>query len=223
LLLNTDKYVFVGWPLGINGDTPRSIGVSLEFNNGEAFKEFLKEFEETASFRQLIDLELATDSVSVAQTLEGVKRSCSPECIPYQVNRWNMLCQSIKSVAVHERNGADVTEAWRILDTYIAGQPEDVKRAAVIQKKRFRFKFMLRSPVARIIHCLPGWEYVFRLRGQNVFHGARYNFQNMEQCGQVAPQLIARVAKAKDDEAKRTREEARSAKDLATPGMTSSG
>jgi len=223
LLLNTDKYVFVGWPLGINGDTPRSIGVSLEFNHGEAFKEFLKEFEETASFQQLIDLELATDSVSVAQTLEGVRRSCSPECIPYQVNQWNMLCQSIKSVAVHERNGADVAEAWRILDRYIASQPEDVKRAAVVLKRRSRLRFMLRSPVARIIHSLPVWEHVLRLRGQHVFRGARYNFQDMEQCGQVAPQLIARVAKAKDDEAKRTREQARGAKDLSTPGMTSSG
>jgi hypothetical protein len=205
LLLNTDKYVFVGWPLGINGGTPRSIGISLEFNNGEAFKEFLGEFEETASFRRLIDLELSTDFVSVAQTLEGVRRSCSPECIPYQVNRLSMLCQSIKSVAVHERNGADVAEAWRILDTYISGQPEDVRRAAVMQKRRSRLKFMLRSPLARIIHNLPVWEYFLRLRGQHVFRGARYNFQNMEQCGEVAPQLIASVAKAKGDEAKRTR------------------
>jgi hypothetical protein len=206
LLLNTDRYVFVGWPLGINGYTPRSIGVTLEFNSGEAFKEFLGEFEETG-FRRTIDLNLATVPVSVAQTLEVVKSNCPHECIPYQVNRWNMLRQSIKSVAVHERNGADVGEAWRILDTYIAGQPEDIKRAAVIQKRRSRFKFMLRGPVARIIHCLPGWEHVFRLRGQDVFHGARYNFQNMEQCGQVAPQLIARVANAKDKRARRTTEE----------------
>jgi hypothetical protein len=66
---------------------------------------------------------------------------------------------------------------------------------------------MLRSPVARIIHRLPGWEYVFRIRGQNVFRGARYKFQNMEQCGQVAPQLITRVANAKDRRARRTTEE----------------
>jgi len=206
LLLNTDRYVFVRWPLEINGNTPRSIGVSLEFNNGAAFKEFLGEFDETG-FLKMIDLNLATISVSVAQTLEVVKSNCTHECVPYQVNRWNMLRQSIESVAVHERNGADVGEAWRILDTYIARQPEGFRRAAVIQKRRSRFKFMLRSPVARIIHRLPGWEYVFRIRGQNVFRGARYKFQNMEQCGQVAPQLITRVANAKDRRARRTTEE----------------
>jgi hypothetical protein len=223
LLVNTDKYVFVGWPLGIDGATPRSIGFTLEFNNGEAFKEFLAEFEETASFRQSIDLELATVSVSLAQTLEGVRRSCSPECIPYQVNRRNMLIQSIESVAIHERNGADVAEAWRILDTYIAGQPEDIKRAAVTQKRRSKVHSMLRNPVGRLIHCLPGWEYLARLRGGYVFRGARHHFQNMEQCGQVAPQLIARVAGPEGDGARRTTEERRSAKDQTKPAKTSSG
>jgi hypothetical protein len=222
LLLNTDKYVFVGWPLGINGATPQSIGFTLEFNKGEAFKEFLGEFEETG-FRKMIDLELATVSVSVAQTLEMVKRSCSPGCIPYQVNRWNMLRQSIKSLAVNERNGADVAEAWRILDRYIASQPEDVKRTAVMQKRHSRFRGMLRRPVVRMIHSFPGWEYLSRLRGQNVFHGARYSFQNMEQCGQVAPQLIARVASRKENEARRTTEERRSAKDQTDSALSSSG
>lgn len=194
LLLNTDQYVFLGWPLGIDGATPQSIGFTLEFNHGEAFQEFSAEFEEAASFRQSIDLDLATGSVSIAQTLEGVRRSCSPACIPYQVNRRSMLSQSIASVAAQERNGADVGEAWRILDAYIARQPEEIKRAAAIQRRNGRVHSMLRHAMARIIHSFPGWEYLARLRGKPVFHGASQHFHNMEECGRIAPDLIASIA-----------------------------
>jgi hypothetical protein len=194
LLLNTEQYVFVGWPLGIDGATPRSIGFTLGFNSGRAFQEFLAEFEETESFRRAIDLDLATVSVSVAQTLEGVRKSCGAGTIPYEVNRRNMLLQSIESVATHERNGADVADAWRILEAYIATQPEDIKRAAFMQKRNFKVRSMLQSALARMIHCLPGWEYLTRLRGGYVFDGSRQHFRNMEECGQIAPQLIAWVA-----------------------------
>ena len=61
LLLNTERYVYIGWPLGIDGATPRSIGFALHFNKGEAFNEFLAEFDEAASFRQAIDLKLGND------------------------------------------------------------------------------------------------------------------------------------------------------------------
>jgi glycosyltransferase involved in cell wall biosynthesis len=194
LLVNTDNYVFVGWPLGIDGATPFSIGMTLGYGYGAPSREFFAEFGETASFRKAIDLELPTVPVCVAQTLEEVRKSCSPECIPYQVNRLNMLFQSIVGVAIQERNGADATEAWRILDTYIANQPEDIKHAAVNQKRRSKLNSMLRSAVARPIHWLPGWEHLAQLRGRHVFHGAHHHFQNMEQCGQVAPGLIAKVA-----------------------------
>jgi hypothetical protein len=192
--VNTDKYVFVGWPLGIDGATPFSIGFTVGYGCGAAFEEFISEFDDTESFRRSIELKLGTVSVIIAQTLEGVRKSCCPECIPYQVNRRNMLFQSIRSVAVQERNGVDVAEAWRILDTYVASQPEDIKRAAVTLKRRSKVDSMLRSAVARVIHRFPGWEYLAHLRGGHIFHGRRHHFQNMEQCGQVAPQLIARVA-----------------------------
>jgi len=194
LLVNADNYVFVGWPLSIDGATPSSIGFTLGYGYGAAFKEFIGEFEDTASFQRSIDFELGTVSVSVAQTLEGVRKSCRPECIPYQVNRRNMLFQSIHGIAVQERNGADVAEAWRTLDAYIANQPEEIKRAAVNQKRRSKVRSLLRSVVAQAIHGLPGWEYLAQARGRLVFHGARHHFQNMEQCGQVAPGLIAKVA-----------------------------
>jgi glycosyltransferase involved in cell wall biosynthesis len=200
LLANTDRYVFVGWPLGIDGGTPRSIGFVLAVNNGEAFREFLAEFEEAASFQELIDLDITTVAVITAQTLENVKKRFYSERIPYQVNLRNMLWQSIESVAVYERNGANVGEEWRILEEYIARQPEDIRRAAVAQRKRSRVHTMLRSPVERLMHCFRGWEYLDRLRGRFFFHGARHHFQNMEQCGEVAPQLIAKVAGAKGSE-----------------------
>lgn len=200
-LVNTDKYVFVGWPLGIDGGTPRSIGFVLAANNGEASREFFAEFEETASFRDLIDLDLMTVAVITAQTLENVRKNFYPERIPYQVNRRNMLCQSIESIAVYERNGANVREEWRILDEYIARQPDDVRRVALNQRKRSRIHSMLRSPVGRMIRSLPGWEYWHRLRGEYVFNGTRHHFQSMGQCGEIAPQLIARVVGAKGSEA----------------------
>jgi len=53
---------------------------------------------------------------------------------------------------------------------------------------------MLRHAVGRIIHSLPGWEYLTRLRGGYVFPGARQHFRNMEECGRIAPQLIASVS-----------------------------
>ena len=194
LLLNTERYVYIGWPLGIDGATPQSIGFALHFNKGEAFNEFLAEFDEAESFRQAIDLQLATTSVCIAQTLEEVIRGCGLESIPYKVNRQNMLLQSIDGVVRHERNGADVSEAWRILDAYIARQPEDIKLAATRHKGNARTHSRLRHAVGRIVHSLPGWEYVARLRGGYVFHGARQHFGNMEECGRIAPQLIASVS-----------------------------
>jgi hypothetical protein len=197
-LLNTEQFVFIGWPLGIDGATSRSIGFTLQFNIGKAFKEFLEEFDAEASFRQSIDLQLATISVCIAQTLEEVRRSCGLASVPYHVNRLNVLLQSIDSVAAHERNGADVAEAWRILDAYIAKQPEEVKRAAIRQKKNARMHSMIRHAVGRIIHSLPAWEYLARLRGGHLFDGARQHFRNMEECGQIAPQLIASIAGQRD-------------------------
>jgi hypothetical protein len=193
-LLNTEQFVFVGWPLGIDGATSRSIGFTLQFDTGEAFKEFLAEFDAAASFRQSVDLQLTTIPVCIAQTLEGVRKSSAPASLPYQVNRQSVLFQSIDSVTAHELNGANVAEAWRILDAYIAHQPAAVQLAASRQKRNSRRHFLLRHTVGRIIHSLPGWEYLARLRGGYIFHGTRQHFRNMEECGLIAPQLIASIA-----------------------------
>ena len=194
LLLNTNRYAFIGWPLGIDGSTPRSIGVTLGYGYLEAFKEFLGEFDATADFRKSIDCPVGTVAVCVAQTLEGVRRSCSPECIPYQVNLRNMLLQSIASVAMQEQNGVDVGEAWRALDGYIAGQPDDIRRDAIAQKRKFKVYSVLRYGMGLVLNRLPGWESLAQLRGRHVFHGARQHFGNMRECGRIAPQLIASIA-----------------------------
>jgi hypothetical protein len=204
LLVNTKEYVYVGWPLVIDGATPRSIGSVQAFGRGEVFREFLAEFEETASFRQFFDLNIMTVPVMVAQTLENVRRSFYSERIPYRVNKRNTLSQTIESVAMSERNGVNVAEEWRILDEFIARQPVDLRRAAVVQRRRSKVYSMLLSPVLRMIRGLPGWDYLERLRGQYVFPGARYGFQNMEQCGEAAPRLIARVADLKGNGARKT-------------------
>jgi glycosyltransferase involved in cell wall biosynthesis len=200
LLLNTDKYVFVGWPLAIDGGTSRSIGYAAMLKNAHAYQEFLAEFKEPESFRRLIDLELETLPVVLAQTLENLRSRFYSERIPYQVNRRNMLCQSIESVATYERYGANVAEEWRILDEFLARQPEDIKRAGVAQRRRSKLRSLLLSPVARMLHRLPGWEHLERLRGQYIYRGDYYGFHNMEQCGEVAPRLIAKVAGANANE-----------------------
>jgi len=198
LLVNTDKYVFVGWPLMIDGVTSRSIGVGGVINDGDAFKEFLKEFEETESFRRLVDLDLTTAGVCVAQSIENVRRAFYSEQIPFQLNKRNMLCQSIETVARYETNGVDTRAAWRMIDDYIARQDEDIKRAAAIQKRRSKLHSKLLTPVKRMIRQMPGAQYLERLSGRlkggYVFHGTRYGFQNLQQCGEMAPQLIASVA-----------------------------
>lgn len=103
-----------------------------------------------------------------------------------------------------ERNGVSVAEEWRILDEFIARQPEDIRRLAVAQKRRSKIYSMLLTPVARMIRGLPGWDYLERIRGQYVFPGGRYGFQNMQQCGEVAPRLIAGVADTKGNGARKT-------------------
>ncbi len=200
LLLNTDKYVFVGWPLAIDGGTNRSIGYAGMLKNAHAFQEFLAEFKEPESFRRLIDLELVTLPVLIAQSLENVRSRFYSERIPYQVNRRNMLCQSIESVATYERYGANAAEEWRILDEFLARQPEDIKRAGVAQRRRSKLRSLLLTPVGRMLHRLPGWEHLERLRGQYIYRGDYHGFHNMEQCGEVAPRLIAKVAGANANE-----------------------
>lgn len=198
LLVNTDKYVFVGWPLMIGGVTPQSIGAAGLFNDGEAVKEFFKEFEETESFRRLVDLDLTTAGVCVAQSIENVRRAFYSEQIPFQLNKRNMLCQSIETVAKYETNGADTRAAWRIIDEYIARQDEDIKRAAAKQKRRSKLHSKLLTPLWRMTRRMPGAQYserlMGRLKGEHVFHGTRYGFQNLQQCGEMAPQLIASIA-----------------------------
>jgi hypothetical protein len=191
------------------------------FGRGEVFKEFLAEFEETSSFRRFFDLDIMTVPVMVAQTIENVRRNFYSELIPYRVNERNTLCLTIESVATSERNGVNVAEEWRILDEFIARQPEETRRAAVGQRRRSKVYSMLLSPVARMIRGLPGWDYLERLRGQYVFPGARYGFQNIEQCGEAAPQLIARVADPKGNGARKTTGERPSAKGQTKPGKTS--
>jgi hypothetical protein len=222
LLVNTDKYVYVGWPLGIDGGTPRSIGYAATLKNIEAFQEFLAEFEDPESFRQLIDLDLATIPVLTAQTLENVRRRFYSERIPFAVNKRNMLCQSIESVATFERNGANAAEEWRILEEFMARQPEDIRRAGVVQRRRSKARSLLLSPLARMIRALPGWDYLERLRGQYIFRGDRHSFHNMEECAEVAPRLIATVADLKPNGAGKAPGKRRSTKDPSRTGNTSS-
>ena len=196
LLANTGNYVFLGRPLAIDGATPLSIGFTLGYGYVDAFKEFLAEFQDAAAFQRAIDLPLGTVSVTVAQTLAAVKMSCARERFPHEINRRNMLFQSIRSVAAQERCGADVREAWRILDANIARQPEDIQRAAVTQKRRSRLRAALRSVVAGMLRWFPRWECLAPFTGRRLISGARHRFQNMEQCGLVAPQLVASVARA---------------------------
>jgi glycosyltransferase involved in cell wall biosynthesis len=198
LLVNTDRYVFLHWPLVIAGTTPRSIGAAALFNDGDAFKEFINEFDETESFRQPIGLDLRTAVVCAAQSIENVKRAFYSEQIPFVLNRLNMLCESIETVARYERNGADTRALWRIIDDYIAGQDENFKRAAAVRKRRSKLHSKLLTPVWRIFRRMPGGQYLerltSRLRGEYLFHGTRYGFENLEQCGELAPQLIASLA-----------------------------
>jgi hypothetical protein len=144
----------------------------------------------------LVDLDLVTLPVLIAQSLENVRSRFYSERIPYQVNGRNVVCQSIESVATYERYGADAAEEWRVLDEFLARQPEDVRRAGIAQKRRSKLRSLLVTPVAQMLHNFPVWISLERLRGQYIYRGDHHGFQNLEQCGEVAPRLIAKVAGA---------------------------
>lgn len=69
----------------IEGVTQVRIGAAGVINDGDAFKEFLKEFEETESFRRLVDLDLTTAVVCAAQSIENVRRAFYSEQIRFQL------------------------------------------------------------------------------------------------------------------------------------------
>lgn len=191
VLVNTDKYVFLDWSLMIEGITPASIGASQNFDYGPAAREFLREFRGETEFVKLIDLNLPTVFVSVAQSLVNVKRFY-PESISHEINKENLLLFSVHALVTHERNGTDVGEAWQALGQYLAQQPDDVRRAAFRQKRRSRV-ILGTKDFLRSLRGLPGWEYLDKLRGIYTFRGDRWGFHSMRECGEVAPDLVRRV------------------------------
>ncbi len=189
LLASVKNYVFIDRPLMIHGVTPVSIGASATFDFGKAIKDFFNEFRGATSFTKLLDLDLPTVAVGVAQSLQNAK-NYYPRGIPYTINKKSLICSSIAGLVRLERNGANVSEAWRILEGYLSRQPPELRKIAARQ----RIRAEIHCKMSAIVHRVPGWRYIDQLRGRYVFRGADWSFANLRECGEVAPELVKKVA-----------------------------
>lgn len=188
LLRTVEKYLFLDWPLYVDGKFPESIGAVSRFNWGKATEEYLKEFKENLEFTQMVDLDIPTVSVAIAQSLENAKR-LYPNNIRYEINRVRMIRDSINDLMVHESHGTNVKQAWQVLDNYLSRQPSYLRRAAIKQKILSQIVLILKK-----VRNIPFWENLERLRGLHVYRGSKYGFNNIHECGKVAPTLVKRLA-----------------------------
>lgn len=186
LLQQVKEYVFLDRPLFINGVFPATIGASLRSNSGMAGKEFISEFKDETSFTKTIGLNIATISVLIAQTLESMRRFY-PD-LP-AINKERLICDSINDLVMRGSRGVDTAEAWRVLEEYTSGQSEGIRKAATRQKTRSRRRVLLRKA-----RNLPFWEHLERFRGNHVFRGTRCGFSSMQECAEVFPKLVRKIA-----------------------------
>lgn len=190
LLHNVKEYVFIDDPLFIDGKFPVSIGMISKFNWGKATQEYLAEFEDI-DFTKAIDLNIPTLSVNMAQSLE-MMRKYYPEILKYEINRENLICKCVNDLILHEINGVDVRESWRVLKAYQNMQPEKVRKAVRKQKVRSKIRIVLKKACVYV----PFHEFLLKLiGGWQVFRGSRWGFSNLQQCGEVAPSLIEKMRK----------------------------
>jgi len=189
LLQQTEDYVFMDWPLYINGVFPQSIGASQRFSGGKASQDFIAEFRERSDVTGVIGLDIHVPAVIIAQTLETM-RGFYPTLL-FSVNQRNLICDIVNDLVVHESNGADVSQDWRTLEVYLSGQPSWLQDVA--QRQKIRSKLML---VLKRVRRVPFWEYLERLRGIHVFSGDQWGFSNIGECGKFAAETIEKMAQA---------------------------
>lgn len=184
LLKQVKNYVYIDRPLVIDGKFPESIGASSSFNFGQATKKFLSEFKDT-SFKTLVEPDLPTISVSVAQTLEGM-RKFYPN-LP-QINKKNLLVSSIYYLLLLKSNGADVGGTWQILEEYLSHESKEFRKTINKQKIYFKTRLMIKKfvPVLFLEYFDRWW------RNSRKYWGKNCGFANLEECGKIAPKLIGR-------------------------------
>jgi hypothetical protein len=186
VLKNVEEYLVLDWPLIVDGVTPASIGARSRFNGGKVTEEFVREFGGSLRFRFGLNIPLTT--IYVAESLEAMK-DFYPETLEYEISRETLIRQIVDEIVSLESNGADVAGMWEALNEYLSKHPQDIRKVAAEQKRRSRRKMLLK----RLRH-LPFWEHLERLRGNHVFHGDRWGFGNIEQCGQAAEKLVGQFA-----------------------------
>jgi hypothetical protein len=186
LLQQVQAFAFIDSPLFINGLFPQSIGASQRFNAGKASRDFLAEFSNMESVINLVELKVPSIAVLVAQSLEVMKR-VYPN-LNLQINQEALVCDTINDLMVHESQGTDVRDAWRILENHLSGQPDSIRKMASRQRTYSKLRLLVKR-----IRRLPFWEHLERVRGIHVFRGKDWGFASIGECGAIAPSLVEHV------------------------------
>jgi len=190
LLQQTEEYIFLDWPLCINGVFPQSIGASQRFSGGKASKDFVAEFKEKNEVSGLIGPDIHVPAVIIAQTLETMRKFYPT--MAYQINQKRLISDIINDLVVHESNGADVGQEWRTLQVYLKNNP--VLSTHMVRRLKIYSRLRL---ILKKVRQLPFWEYFEQLRGIHVYSGDRNGFSNIQECGEVAVELISKMRKGR--------------------------
>ncbi len=203
ILQNIRQYLYLDRPMFVDAMTPVSIGAAGRFNWGAAAEEFMREFGDKLNFIDKFGLDVPTIALNIALSIETVKEFY-PNASALKVDRQKLVRRIVDDLTVNEDNGADMSEAWRRLNEFLARQPAGVRRAAAAEKRRSRMAMALKK-----VRNLPFWEYFERIRGIHVFRGSEWGFRNLDECSHVAERLVKSleakaVKKPRPDEALET-------------------
>lgn len=201
ILCHVPRYLFIDRPFYIDGVSPVSIGAVARFNWGQAAQTCIKEFGNGTLFTDAVQLQIPTSAVHIAHCLERVKRLYPGVASGYTIDTRSLVTQSIDTLTMQQRNGADTAESWQALDTFLAQQPAHIRQAARKRKRISGVAAAIRANRHRV-----AFQWLDQFRGVHAFSGSRHGFSNILECAEAAPILISRVASGTFSRAFRKRE-----------------
>lgn len=189
LLHNIKEYCYIDEPLVIDGRFPVSIGMVSAFNWGKATQDFLSEFEDT-EFTKVIDLNIPVLSISIAQSLEMVRKNYGD--MKHTLNIKNLICRCVRDLVIHQMNGIDVKETWQVLNKYLNILPKETRKAVMYRKLVSMIEVISRKNCVRV----PFHEFLLKFVGRwRLFRGSRWGITNLQNCGEITPELIQKMRK----------------------------